>query len=52
VFENIEGVMETIRNRLLTPSLGPSHQGREDEKVPPTRGGKMEKKAFGVNIDS
>ena len=30
VFENIEGVVESIRNRLLTPSLSPSHQGRED----------------------
>lgn len=47
VFENIEGVSETIRNRLLAPlprslprgegrlkrpSLGPSHKGREDGK--------------------
>ena len=30
VFENIEGVVESIRNRLLAPSLSPSHQGRED----------------------
>ncbi len=30
VFENIEGVMETVKNRLLAPSLSPSHQGRED----------------------
>jgi len=30
VFENIEGVLEAIRNRLLAPSLGPSHQGMED----------------------
>ena len=32
VFENIEGILEAIRNRLSAPSLGPSHQGREDEK--------------------
>ena len=29
LFENLEGVLETIRNELLTPSLSPSHQGRE-----------------------
>ena len=43
VFENIEGVMGVIRKKLLTPSLGPSHKGREDRKDPPTRGGKTEK---------
>jgi very-short-patch-repair endonuclease len=32
LFENIEGVLEAIRMRLLAPSLGPSHKGREDEK--------------------
>ena len=32
VFENIEGVLEAIRNIVLTPSLGPSHQGREGGK--------------------
>jgi len=32
IFENIEGLMEAIRNRLLTPSLSPSHEGREDGK--------------------
>jgi very-short-patch-repair endonuclease len=29
LFENLEGVLETIRNELLTPSLSPSRQGRE-----------------------
>ena len=29
LFENLEGVLETIRNELLTPSLSPSHQERE-----------------------
>ncbi len=33
VFENIEGVMEVIMNRLSAPSLGPSHEGREDVKA-------------------
>ena len=28
VLGNIEGVMETIRQRLTTPSPNPSHQGR------------------------
>ncbi|MBT8490860.1 MAG: endonuclease domain-containing protein [Deltaproteobacteria bacterium] len=28
VFENLEGVLEAIRERLLTPSPSPSHQGR------------------------
>ncbi len=32
VLTNIEGVLEVIRNSLLSPSLNPSHQGREDEK--------------------
>ncbi len=32
IFENIDGVVEAIRNRLLAPSLNPSHQGREDGK--------------------
>lgn len=30
VFENVEGVLEAVRNRLLSPSLIPSHQGREE----------------------
>jgi very-short-patch-repair endonuclease len=30
VFENLEGVLETVRDRLLSPSLNPSHQGREE----------------------
>jgi len=30
IFENIEGVLEVIRKKLLPPSLNPSHQGRED----------------------
>ena len=30
VLENIEGVLEVIRNSLLSPSLNPSHEGRED----------------------
>ena len=38
VFENIEGVWDAIRNRLLTPSLGPSHKGREDGKAPSHKG--------------
>ena len=29
LFDNLEGVLETIRNELLTPSLGPSRKGRE-----------------------
>jgi len=34
VFENIEGVLETIMNRLSAPSLGPSRKGREGKKSP------------------
>lgn len=30
VLLNIEGVLEVIRNFLLSPSLNPSHEGRED----------------------
>lgn len=30
VFENLDGVLEVIRGRLLSPSPGPSHQGRGD----------------------
>ena len=30
IFENLEGELEVIRERLLSPSLNPSHQGRED----------------------
>ena len=30
VFENLEGVLEAIRERLLTPSPSPSHPGRGD----------------------
>jgi very-short-patch-repair endonuclease len=29
LFENLEGVLETIRNALATPSCSPSLQGRE-----------------------
>ena len=29
LFENLEGVLETTRSELLTPSLNPSRQGRE-----------------------
>jgi very-short-patch-repair endonuclease len=32
VLQNIEGVLEAIRNSLLSPSLNPSHQGREDRR--------------------
>jgi very-short-patch-repair endonuclease len=32
VLENIEGVLEVIRNSLLSPSLNPSHKGREEER--------------------
>jgi very-short-patch-repair endonuclease len=32
VLENIEGVLGVIRNSLLSPSLNPSHQGREDKR--------------------
>lgn len=28
IFENMEGVLEVIRKELLSPSPGPSHQGR------------------------
>jgi very-short-patch-repair endonuclease len=28
VFENLEGVLEAIRERLLSPSPNPTHQGR------------------------
>jgi very-short-patch-repair endonuclease len=30
VFENLDGILEVIRSKLLSPSLNPSHQGRED----------------------
>ena len=30
VLTNVYGVLEVIRNTLLSPSLNPSHQGRED----------------------
>jgi very-short-patch-repair endonuclease len=30
VFENLEGILEVIRRSLLSPSPGPSHQGRGD----------------------
>ena len=30
VFENLDGVLQMIRNRLTTPSPDPSHQGRGD----------------------
>jgi very-short-patch-repair endonuclease len=30
VFENIDGVLDVLRDRLLSPSLGPSHKGREE----------------------
>ena len=29
IFENLNGVLEVIRNKVLTPSLNPSRQGRE-----------------------
>jgi very-short-patch-repair endonuclease len=32
VLANIEGVLGVIRNLLLSPSLSPSHQGREDRR--------------------
>ncbi len=34
VFENLEGVLETIRRRLLSPSPSPSHQGRGRQSSP------------------
>ncbi len=34
VFENLEGILELIRSRLLTPSPDPSHQGRGEERDP------------------
>ena len=34
VFENLEGVLETIRRRLLSPSPSPSHQGRGRQDSP------------------
>lgn len=30
VFQNLEGILELIRSRLLSPSSDPSHQGRGD----------------------
>ncbi len=30
LFENLEGILEVIRKRLLSPSPGPSHKGRGD----------------------
>jgi len=30
LFENLEGILEVIRKTLLSPSPGPSHQGRGD----------------------
>ena len=30
VFENLQGILEIIRSKLLTPSPGPSHKGRGD----------------------
>jgi very-short-patch-repair endonuclease len=29
IFENLDGVLEVIRNTLLTPTLAPSRRGRE-----------------------
>jgi very-short-patch-repair endonuclease len=29
IFENLNGVLEVIKNKVLTPSLNPSRQGRE-----------------------
>jgi len=29
VFESLEGLLETLRRKLITPSLNPSHKGRE-----------------------
>ena len=29
IFENLDGVLEVIRNTLLTPTLDPSRRGRE-----------------------
>lgn len=45
VLTNTEGVLEVIRSSLLSPSLNPSHQGREERRVnsDPTRG-KLSKK--------
>jgi very-short-patch-repair endonuclease len=39
VLTNVDGVLEVIRNTLLSPSLNPSHQGREGKRVnnDPTR---------------
>jgi very-short-patch-repair endonuclease len=34
VFENLEGVLETIRRRLLSPSPSPSHRGRGRQGSP------------------
>jgi len=30
IFENLEGILEVIRKRLLSPSPDPSHKGRGD----------------------
>jgi len=30
VFENLEGILEVVREKLLSPSPNPSHQGRGD----------------------
>jgi len=30
IFRNLEGILEVIRKRLLSPSPDPSHQGRGD----------------------
>ena len=30
IFENLEGVLDVIRKKLLSPSPNPSHQGRGD----------------------
>jgi very-short-patch-repair endonuclease len=32
VLSNIEGVLEVIRSSLLSPSINPSHKGRENYK--------------------
>jgi very-short-patch-repair endonuclease len=32
IFENLEGVLDVIRKKLLSPSPNPSHQGRGDRE--------------------